>query len=122
VSSGRELLTARKVARTRVRASRSSYELGAAIPSRQSAAVFRGSVAKQTGARERLYKAVDLYAAQVRRLYSEEGKVLLESDLRFNVHALIGGQMVADTSHRLFMVTPRATGWRSGRYSVSDHR
>jgi putative proteasome-type protease len=107
VSSGRELLTARKVA-SYSGPGFSFFIMNSGLRSLRDKALlyFEEAFAKQTGSRERLYKAVDLYAAQVRRLYSEEGKVLLESDLRFNVHALIGGQMVADTSHRLFMVYP----------------
>src|SRR6478736_4804293 len=56
--------------------------------------------------RERLFKVVNLYAAQVRRIAEEDAKALREADLNFNIHALIGGQMTADSVHRLYMVYP----------------
>src|SRR4051794_40963557 len=83
VSSGRESLVAKKVA---------SYEgpgfsffiMNSGLRSLRDKLLlyFEDAFTKQTGARERLYKVVDLNAAQVRRLYGEEGKMLLESDLR----------------------------------------
>ena len=107
VSSGRESLTAKKVASYQGPGF-SFFIMNSGLRSLRDKLLlyFEDAFTKQTTARERLYKVVDLYAAQVRRLFQEEGKALLESDLRFNVHALIGGQMMADSSHRLFMVYP----------------
>jgi putative proteasome-type protease len=67
---------------------------------------FEDEYARQISARDRLFKIVNLYAAQVRRLAIEDGKALRESDLRFNIHSLIGGQMSADSAHRLFLIYP----------------
>jgi putative proteasome-type protease len=36
----------------------------------------------------------------------EDGDALKEADLRFNIHSLIGGQMSADSTHRLFLIYP----------------
>ena len=107
VSSGRESLTAKKVA-TYQGPGFSFFVMNSGLRSLRDKLLlyFEDAFTKQTAVRERLYKVVDLYAAQVRRLYAEEGKVLQDSDLRFNVHALIGGQMIADSAHRLFMVYP----------------
>jgi putative proteasome-type protease len=107
VSSGRESLTARKFASYQGPGF-SFFIMNSGLRSLRDKLLlyFEDAFTKQAGARERLYKVVDLYAAQVRRLYGEEGKLLSDSDLRFNVHALIGGQMISDSSHRLFMVYP----------------
>src|SRR6202011_929656 len=67
---------------------------------------FEEAFSKQISARERLFKLVNLYAAQVRRSASEDAKPLEENDLHFNIHSLIGGQMTGDSSHRLFLVYP----------------
>ena len=67
---------------------------------------FEDEYTKQISSRDRLFKIVNLYAAQVRRLAQEDGKALAESDLRFNIHALVGGQMSADSAQRLFLIYP----------------
>src|SRR4051812_40845007 len=54
---------------------------------------FEEAFAKDTTARERLFKAVNLYANQVRRVASEDRQSLEQAELRFNAHSLIGGQM-----------------------------
>ena len=68
---------------------------------------FEEAFARNTNARDRLYKAVNLYAVQVRRVAEEDGPTLQASDFRFNIHSLIGGQMSGDTAHRLFLVYPQ---------------
>jgi putative proteasome-type protease len=68
---------------------------------------FEDAYSKETSSRDRLFKIVNLYAAQVRRVAQEDGPALLESDLRFNIHSLIGGQMSADSAHKLFLVYPQ---------------
>src|SRR5207253_5332829 len=36
----------------------------------------------------------------------EDHEALLRGDLKFNPHALIGGQMAEDSTHRLFLIYP----------------
>src|SRR4051795_4617312 len=67
---------------------------------------FEEAFARQSSHRDRLYKIVNLYAAQVRRIAEEDGPALREADLRFNINSLIGGQMSSDSAHRLFLVYP----------------
>jgi len=67
---------------------------------------FEEAFARDTTTRERLYKAVKLYSQQVRRAAEEDGAALHNSDLKFNIHTLIGGQMAGDSAHRLFLVYP----------------
>jgi putative proteasome-type protease len=67
---------------------------------------FEEAFAKETMARERLYKVVNLYAEQVRKVSAEDRKPLDEAGLKFNCHSLIGGQASEDSAHRLFMVYP----------------
>ena len=61
---------------------------------------FEEVFARETSMRERLFKVVNLYAAQIRRMAEEDGKALRDADLSFNIHALIGGQMVSHSVHR----------------------
>jgi putative proteasome-type protease len=67
---------------------------------------FEEAFARDTTARERLFRTVNLYASQVRRVKAEDGPALEASDLRFNAFSLIGGQMSSDSTHRLFLVYP----------------
>src|SRR5581483_937970 len=67
---------------------------------------FEEAFAKQAMVRERLYRVVNLYSEQVRRVAHEDGEALHHAELRFNCFSLIGGQMAGDSAHRLFLVYP----------------
>jgi putative proteasome-type protease len=67
---------------------------------------FEEAFARDTMVRERLYKVVNLYAQQVRRVSDEDREPLEKADLRFNAFSLIGGQAAEDSTHRLFLVYP----------------
>jgi putative proteasome-type protease len=67
---------------------------------------FEEAFAKDSAGRDRLYKVVNLYSSQVRRVAEEDGAALERAELAFNSHALIGGQMAGDSTHRLFLVYP----------------
>lgn len=55
---------------------------------------------------DRLFKAVNAYAVQVRRASEEDRKALEDAGLHFNLHALIGGQCRNDRTHKLYLVYP----------------
>lgn len=55
---------------------------------------------------DKLYKAVNLFSAQLRRVAREDKAFLKESGLHFDMHALIGGQMAGDDSHKLYLTYP----------------
>jgi len=67
---------------------------------------FEDVFTRQITARDRLFKVVNLYAGEVRRLAQEEGPSLRQADFEFNIYSLIGGQMSADSAHQLFLVYP----------------
>jgi putative proteasome-type protease len=67
---------------------------------------FEEAFARETLVRDRLYKVVNLYAQQVRKVADEDGTALERSELKFNAYAIIGGQMSSDSAHRLFLVYP----------------
>jgi putative proteasome-type protease len=67
---------------------------------------FEDEFARHPDVRTRLFKVVNLYSAQVRRVAEEDGPSLRAADFRFNIHTLIGGQMSGDSSHRLYLVYP----------------
>jgi putative proteasome-type protease len=55
---------------------------------------------------DRLYKAVNLFTRQIRRVAEEDMKSLKEGGFKFNFHALIGGQMASDPQPKLYLVYP----------------
>jgi putative proteasome-type protease len=107
VVSGAESLTASKVA-TYQGPGFSFFILNSGLRSLRDKTLlcFEEAFTRETTVRERLFKVVNLYAAQVRRIAEEDGKALREADLSFNIHALVGGQMISDSVHRLYMVYP----------------
>ena len=68
---------------------------------------FEEAFARESGTRDRLYRVVNLYAQQLRRLAKEDAESLQRAELSFNIHSLIGGQMTGDTTHRLYLVYPQ---------------
>jgi putative proteasome-type protease len=107
VVAGRECMVAKKVA-TYQGPGFSFFVMTSGLRSLRDKVLlyFEEEYSRQTWARDRLFKIVNLYAAQVRRLAGEDAKALEESDLRFNIHSIMGGQMSADSAHRLFLVYP----------------
>ena len=67
---------------------------------------FEEAFARDSQGRDRLFKVVNLYAQQVRRVAEEDRAALEQAELKFNAHSLIGGQMAGDSAHRLFLVYP----------------
>lgn len=107
VLSGNECLVARKTA-TYQGPGFSFFVMNSGLRSLRDKILlyFEEAFARETQARERLFKVVDLYARQVRRVSDEDREAILRGDLRFNAYSLIGGQMAEDSAHRLFLVYP----------------
>jgi len=65
---------------------------------------FEEAFARETSTRDRLYRVVNLYAQQVRRVAQEDAGALERAELKFNLFSLVGGQMSGDSAHRLYLV------------------
>jgi putative proteasome-type protease len=57
---------------------------------------------------DRLFKVVNDFSAQLRRVAEEDKASLQEAGFHFNLHALIGGQMPGDREHKLYLIYPQA--------------
>jgi putative proteasome-type protease len=53
-----------------------------------------------------VYKAVNAFGQQVRRVADEDQKALEKSGFKFDLHTIIGGQFGSDDEHRLFLLYP----------------
>lgn len=67
---------------------------------------FEEALATEPEPLDRVFKVVNLYAQQVRRVADEDRAALAASGFRFDSQTLIGGQLSADPVHRLFLVYP----------------
>jgi putative proteasome-type protease len=55
---------------------------------------------------KKMYKAVNAFGKQVRRVFNEDRDALESAGLRFNLHAIVGGQLEEDQEHKLFLLYP----------------
>lgn len=56
---------------------------------------------------DRLYKAVNKFAEQIRRVVREDRDALREAGLTFNLYAVVGGQLERDSEHKLYLLYPQ---------------
>lgn len=81
---------------------------------------FNEIIAEQEAPFDRVYKAVNAFAGQIRRVAQEDEKFLVESGLPFNIHVLIGGQFSGDTQPRLYLIYPQGN-WIEIREGTPYH-
>ena len=55
---------------------------------------------------DKLYKAVNAFAAQVKRAANEDKESLREAGLSFNLFAIVGGQLQNDDEHKIYLLYP----------------
>ncbi|MBE0615949.1 MAG: peptidase [Burkholderiales bacterium] len=66
---------------------------------------------------DRLYKAVNAFAEQLRRVATEDKEALRESGLDFNLFSIVGGQLENDKEHKLYMLYPQGNWVEVGKGS-----
>lgn len=54
----------------------------------------------------KLYKAVNAFANQVKRAANEDKQSLKEAGLSFNLNAIVGGQLQDDKEHKIYLLYP----------------
>jgi len=67
---------------------------------------FKEEIEENGDKHNKMYKAVNAFAAQLRRVASEDKDALAASGLRFNLTAIVGGQLQNDAEHKLFLLYP----------------
>jgi putative proteasome-type protease len=108
VLSGSECITARKVT-TYQHDGQALFVMTSGLRSlRDKAITYFDEVMTEEGESfDRLFKAVNAFTRQIRRVAHEDKEALTESGLFFNIHALVGGQCVNDREHKLYLVYPQ---------------
>lgn len=106
ITSGTERITAKKVT-LHQHGKHSMFLMTSGLRSaRDKALTYFEEVLGQTEVFTQLYKAVNAFAMQVRRVAKEDKEALAEAGLHFNLHALVGGQLEQDKEHKLYMIYP----------------
>lgn len=108
VTSGTERITARKVT-IHERPNHALFLMTSGLRSVRDKAVtyFEELIAERDEAFDKLYKAVNAFAEQVRRVASEDREALQQSGLDFNLAALVGGQLERDPEPKLYLLYPQ---------------
>ena len=76
-------------------------------PESKGAEVFDEAINEDDQTFDKLFKAVNVLAAQIRRVAEEDNHALSNAGLIFNLHALVGGQLENDQEHKLFLIYPQ---------------
>lgn len=108
VLSGNECIVARKVT-TYQHEENAMFLMTSGLRSVRDKALtyFEEFMAESEQPFDRLFKAVNTFAAQIRRVAKEDKEFLEESGLHFNIHAIVGGQLAHDREHKLYLVYPQ---------------
>jgi putative proteasome-type protease len=108
VTSGSECIIARKVS-TYQGEGWSMFMMTAGLRSvRDKALTYFDEVMSETDQAppNRLFKLANVFAQQIRRVAAEDKEFLEQSDLKFNIHTLFGGQLSGDAEPHLYMIYP----------------
>ncbi|UCF38234.1 MAG: peptidase [Acidobacteriota bacterium] len=118
VTTGTERITARKVTIHQHR-QHTMFLMTSGLRSVRDKALtyFEEVIAQSDESFDRLYKAVNAFSAQIRRVAKEDKKAIEESGLGFNLHALVGGQFENDGEHKLYLIYPQANWVEVGQGS-----
>ena len=108
ITSGSETTTSKKVY-TVNRKKHSFFIMTSGLRSvRDKAITYFGEVIEKEDPNfNKLYKAVNEFAAQVKRVASEDKASLQEAGLTFNLFSIIGGQLEEDKEPKLYLLYPQ---------------
>lgn len=109
ITSGAEVSTASKVAINQQDRHAMFVMTSGLRSARDKALTYFEDAMEQTHASfDKLYKAVNAFAAQVRLVEAEDRDALAAANFSFNLHALVGGQFENDREPRLYLLYPQA--------------
>jgi putative proteasome-type protease len=82
---------------------------------------FEEALSERSEPFDRLFKAVNTFTDQIRRVSKEDKTALEDSGLKFDFYALVGGQLANDRDHLLYLVYPQGNWVEVGKgtpYSI----
>lgn len=116
VTTGTEQITARKVT-VHQHDRHSMFMLTSGLRSARDKALTYFEEVLEEGDEhfDKLYKMVNAFARQVRRVADEDRKPLAEAGLDFNLCAIVGGQLERDDQHKLYLLYPQGNWVEVGK-------
>jgi putative proteasome-type protease len=108
VTTGAECITARKVS-IHQHGRHSMFLMTSGLRSVRDKAVtyFDEAISESDQTFDKLFKAVNVFATQIRRVADEDKASLDRAGLLFDLHALVGGQLENDQEHKLYLIYPQ---------------
>ena len=76
---------------------------------------FEESIADQGEPLDKLFKVVNIFTNQIRQVSKEDKESLVQSGVKFEFSALVGGQMEHDREHMLYLVYPQGNWVEIGK-------
>jgi len=67
---------------------------------------FKEAIDENDESFNKLYKAVNAFASQVKRAAKEDKEALKEAGLHFNLNAIVAGQLENDEEHKVYLLYP----------------
>jgi putative proteasome-type protease len=71
---------------------------------RDKAVVYFQELMEEGVAYNKLYKAVNAFGEQIKRVANEDNEALIKSGYKFNLNAIVGGQLKDDEEHKLYLI------------------
>ena len=107
ITSGSETTTAKKIS-IHNRGANNLFLMTSGLRSIRDKAVTYFEEVLETESLEfnKMYKVVNSFGEQLRRVAQEDKKALSESGLYFNLFAIVGGKLENDKEHKLYMLYP----------------
>lgn len=107
ISSGTETTTAKKVTLSQ-KDKHSIFIMTSGLRSVRDKAItyFKEVMDTEGGNFNKLYKAVNAFGDELRKVAQEDGEALRRAGLYFNLHTIVGGQLQDDEDHKLFLIYP----------------
>ncbi|MCB0505421.1 MAG: peptidase [Cyclobacteriaceae bacterium] len=118
ITSGNETTTAKKVFTINKR-KHSFFIMTSGLRSVRDKAItyFKEIIEEDDESFDKLYKAVNAFADQVKRAANEDKSSLKEAGLNFNLYAIVGGQLENDTEHKIYLLYPEGNWIEVGEAS-----
>jgi putative proteasome-type protease len=107
ITSGQETTQAKKVF-TINKKKHSFFIMASGLRSVRDKAItyFKEIIEENDESFNKLYKAVNAFADQVKRAAREDKASLKEAGLSFNLNAIVGGQLQDDDEHKIYLLYP----------------
>lgn len=107
ITSGSRTSTAKKISTHQI-GNNSFFIMTSGLRSVRDKAVtyFEETINHSSFQYDKLFKAVNAFGDQLRKVADEDQEALTKSSLHFNLHCIVGGQLENDATHKLFLIYP----------------